>query len=91
MTDQLQRTSQIVYDNLGRKTETIDPDPATGQADGAGPKMFFAYDLDGNLRYTTDALGASSGDPGHTTWSFYDGLNRPTYVADALAFTSATA
>ena len=91
VTDQLGRATQYVYDNLGRKIEQIAPDPddytASGGTNGplASPVTYFGYDLDGNLKYTTDPLGsAPPAIPAHTTWYFYDTLNRQTCVIDPL-------
>ena len=89
-TDQLGRTTTYQYDNLGRKTATILPDPATGKQSANGPTTYYGYDLDGNLKYTTSPSSSDTptqgpGDPQNTTWYFYDALNRQTCVIDALA------
>jgi YD repeat-containing protein len=83
VTDPLGRTINYQYDNLGRKTAQLLPDP-----DGIGqdrPTTYYGYDPNGNLKYVTDPLGSAPGDSDHTTWYFYDALNRPTCVVDALA------
>jgi YD repeat-containing protein len=72
VTDELFRTTNYTYDNLGRKTAEIDPDPGTGR-----PTTRYAYDANGNLVSTTDPLG-------HTTTTAYDLLNRVTKTTDAL-------
>ena len=82
VTDQLGRTSTIAYDNLGRKVSETAP-AATSFVVGSGlqtvtPTTYFSYDLNGNLDFTKDPLL-------HTTVTYFDGLNRPTVVVDALA------
>jgi len=87
MTDPLGRTNKYLYDYLGRKTETIGPNPSTGQAnenDSNCPKSYYGYDPNGNLKYTTDPLGSAAGDTTHTTWYFYDMLNRQVCTIDPL-------
>ena len=77
-TDPLGNVTTYVYDNLGRKIEEIDPDPATGassQSDANCPKTYYAYDLVGNLLSATDPAG-------HTTSYTYDGLNECMTVTD---------
>ena len=54
VTDQLGATKYL-YNNLGRKTEMIQPDPANGSADGKGPTTYYGYDADGNLKYNRSA------------------------------------
>ena len=78
VTDPLGRQTQYVYDNLGRKIETIAPDPGTGS-----PTTLYGYDLDSNLISTTDPLG-------HTTSYHCDAFNRQTQVIDALGNTATT-
>jgi uncharacterized delta-60 repeat protein/RHS repeat-associated protein len=98
VTDPLGRTTSYVYDNLGRKIEEIDPDPSTGSDDSGSPKTFWGYDANGNVAAVENPLGSvpstptdvSTFDPAHTTWYFYDGLNRQTCVVDALADTTYT-
>ena len=97
MTDQLLQTTQYVFDNLSRKIETIAPDPDDYTAEGgtngplAAPTTYYGYDANGNLKYVTDPLNtAGAEDTSHTTWYFYDGLNRQTCVIDALAGLSAS-
>jgi len=91
VTDQLGRVAQYVYDNLGRKIETISPDPddyrVTGGSNGSlnSAHTYFDYDTNGNLKYVTDALNTTGrGDTSHTTWYFYDTLNRQVCVIDPL-------
>jgi RHS repeat-associated protein len=91
VTDAMGRSTEYLYDNLGRKIEEIDADPASGVASATDPncpKTYYGYDADGNLACTTGPLGAYAGDPAHTTWYFYDGLNRQTCVVNALADTT---
>ena len=63
VTDQLARTTDYAYDNLGRKIEQIDPDPDDYTADGGGdcplaaPHAYYGYDAVGNLKYATGPLG----------------------------------
>jgi RHS repeat-associated protein len=93
VTDPLGRTSEALYDNRGRKIETIAADPSTGQAspsDANCPKTFMGYDADGNLVYTTGPLGGFADAPGYTTAYTYDALNRQTQVTDALGDTATT-
>ena len=88
VTDQLGRTTDYVCDNLGRKIEEIDPDPTTGvvsQNDSQCPKTYYGYDADGNLKYVTDPLGSGKLDTAHTTYYFYDTLNRQVCTIDPLA------
>jgi RHS repeat-associated protein len=57
VTDPNSNTTQYIYDKLGRETEEIDADPATGAAsadDAACPKTSYFYDLAGNLQSLTD-------------------------------------
>jgi RHS repeat-associated protein len=77
--DELGRRTDFVFDALGRKTRVIGPDAGQGR-----PTNWYGYDAAGNLRYATDPRGGAAGDPGFTTWSFYDGLGRVTAVVDAL-------
>ena len=89
VTDQLGRTTQYVYDHLGRKTEEVDPSftyVGTDGQDHTGTSItYYGYDSNGNLKYVTDPLGSGPADPAHTTWYYYDALNRQTCVIDALA------
>ena len=77
--DELGRRTDTVYDNLGRKIRTLAPDVGQGR-----PTTHSGYDAAGNLRFTTDPRGASAGDPGFTTWIFYDALGRSVATVDAL-------
>ena len=77
--DPLGRRTDTVYDNLGRKIRVLQPDAGQGR-----PTTHYGYDAAGNLRYSTDPRGAAAGDPGFTTWLFYDGLGRQTATVDAL-------
>ena len=93
MTDPLGRTTEYLYDNLGRKVEEIDPDPANGADDTGSPRTYYGYDANGNLCAVEGPLGsppsnptdASTFDPACTTWHFFDGLNRQTCEVSALA------
>jgi RHS repeat-associated protein len=103
-TDPLENTVTYVYNNLQQKTEEIDPAITVSSDDGTttvtdfSPTTYYGYDLDGNLEYVTSPLGdvdadttsghAGAGDPGYTTWYFYDGLGHQTLVVNALADTS---
>ena len=63
VTDQLGRATEYLYDNLGRKIETITPDPTTGvtnTTDSQCPTTYYGYDANGNLKYVTSPMG----DPG---------------------------
>jgi RHS repeat-associated protein len=93
--DQLYRTTQFIYDNLGRRIEQIDPDPddfsAAGGSDGplVSAHEFYGYDANGNLKYTTgprslEPGGSGRGDPNFTSWFFYDTLNRKVCEIDPL-------
>jgi RHS repeat-associated protein len=77
--DELGRRIDTVYDNLGRKIRMLAPDAGQGR-----PTTHYGYDAAGNLRFTTDPRGASAGDPGFTTWIFYDALGRSVAIVDAL-------
>ena len=71
-TDEMGRKTDYVYDNLNRKIEEVDPNPATGvtsSTDPNCPKTYYAYDPNGNLLSTTDP-------DLHTTYTSYDALNR---------------
>ena len=87
VTDQLGRATEYLYDNLGRKTEMIQPDPANGSADGKGPTTYYGYDADGNLKYETDPPGNTTS-VGGTTYYFYDTLGRLVCTIDASADSS---
>ena len=66
-------TSMTIF---GRKTDMIQPDPATGKHPHRHencPLTQYFYDLDGNLTYTTDPNV-------HTTWTVYNALNRVRYT-----------
>ena len=77
--DELGRRTDTIYDTLGRTIRVLAPDAGQGR-----PTTHYGYDAAGNLRFTTDPRGASAGDPGFTTWFFYDGLGRKTATVDAL-------
>ena len=56
-------TTDYVYDNLNRKTETIQPDPTTGtyeHSDPNCPTTLVAYNASGNIASATDANGNST-------------------------------
>ena len=89
VTDPLGRRSQYLYDNLGRKITQVAPDPddytLTGGTNGslAAPTTYYGYDPNGNLKYVTDTLNTTGrGDTSHTTWYFYDNLNRQVCIID---------
>jgi len=77
--DELGRRTATVYDSLGRTIRTLAPDAGQGR-----PTTHYGYDSAGNLRFTTDPRGTSAGDPGFTTYFFYDALGRKTATVDAL-------
>ncbi|MFN9368837.1 MAG: DUF6531 domain-containing protein, partial [Planctomycetia bacterium] len=77
--DELGRRTDTVYDSLGRTIRTLAPDAGQGR-----PTTHSGYDAAGNLRFTTEARGASAGDLGFTTYVFYDALGRKTATVDAL-------
>lgn len=81
--DELGRRTDTVYDSLGRTIRTLAPDAGQGR-----PTTHFGYDSAGNLRFTTDPRGGSAGDPGFTTYVFYDALGRKTATVDALGQTT---
>jgi uncharacterized delta-60 repeat protein/RHS repeat-associated protein len=91
--DQMGRTTTYLYDNLGRKKEQDDPAApsiVSGSSTTISPMTYYGYDLNGNVVYVTDPLGATNangtgpGDPNHTTWTSYDALNRPVRSVSAL-------
>ena len=73
-------TTEYDYDNLGRKTSAIAPDP-DGSGPLARPTTQYVYDANGNLEHVVDPLGNS-------TWYQYDKLGRQTKVTDALGSAS---
>jgi uncharacterized delta-60 repeat protein/RHS repeat-associated protein len=72
-------TTQYVYDNLDRKTETIEPTAPNGTR----PTTYYVYDQSGNLIATTDA-------DGNTTAFAYNLVDRQTTVTDALGDSTTT-
>ena len=67
------------YDNLGRKTEEIDPRPehrSTARLTRVSATTYYNYDANGNLLSTTDP-------DVHTTWTDYDALNRAVKTVSA--------
>jgi RHS repeat-associated protein len=79
-TDALGRTTDVSFDNLGRKISSTAPAPVVGVA---RPVTRFAYDAVGNLTAVTDPLGFV------TTYG-YDQLDRRTTVTDARGFSTVT-
>jgi RHS repeat-associated protein len=79
-TDALGRTTDVSFDNLGRKVSSTAPAPAVGVARSV---TRFAYDAVGNLTAVTDPLGFV------TTYG-YDLLDRRTTVTDARGFSTVT-
>lgn len=73
--DRASERQTMTYDLDGRRISVVDP---RGNIDGADPGDFtttFAYNADGQLTTTTDALGNISS-------TAYDALGRPTTVTD---------
>ncbi len=65
------RITAYHYDYLGRETAEIDPQVTDGRTGLlVTPTTAYAYDLNGNQLWTTDA-------DNHTSWTVYDALNRP--------------
>ena len=65
----VERVTEYEYDELGRRTAWIEPDPDTGN--DPGPEHAYDYDAVGNLRFETDPLL-------QTTEYVYDNLYRLT-------------
>jgi RHS repeat-associated protein len=85
ITDPRGNQTSYTYDELNRKITQQQPD-ADGDTVATphdNPLTQYSYDPDSNLATTTDPLG-------HLTHTVYDRLNRPTSVASAVTFTSAT-
>ncbi|MEQ8786495.1 MAG: Calx-beta domain-containing protein [Pirellulaceae bacterium] len=68
MTDPLENVTTYEYDNLYRRTKTIQPDP-DGMGSLDNPETAFTYDAVGNMTSLTDPVGNV------TSW-VYDGLDR---------------
>ena len=79
-TDALGRTTDLLFDNLGRKISSTAPAPAVGLE---RPVTRFGYDAVGNLTGVTDPLGFV------TTYG-YDQLDRRTTVTDARGCSTRT-
>jgi YD repeat-containing protein len=79
-------TTDYVFDNLNRKIEEIQPDPATGTTSATDrncPRTTWDYDQNGNLVSTTDPNG-------NVTAYAYNLAGRQTQVTDALGDTTTT-
>ena len=79
-------TTDYVFDNLNRKIEEIQPDPATGTTSATDrncPRTTWDYDQNGNLVFTTDPNG-------NVTAYAYNLAGRQTQVTDALGDTTTT-
>ena len=79
-------TTDYIFDNLDRKVEEIQPDPATaftGTTDRNCPTTFWNYDQNGNLASTTDPNG-------NTTSYTYNVAGQQTAVTDALGDVTTT-
>ena len=85
-TNALNLSTDTVYDNLNRKIETIQPDPATGQTlanDANCPKTYAAYDAADNMVATIDPNG-------NVTSCVYNVQGRQTETIDALGDVTTT-
>jgi YD repeat-containing protein len=89
------RTVTMVYDNLGRKTEThqprvdyveLGPDAAFGNTYSSEATTRISYDVFGEVTQTSTAVGQNSW---RNTYHYYDAVGRETRTVDALGYQTA--